>query len=977
MREQSSNDSITQSSKTKQTNVFRGGETKVMKKSLSILLALAMVFSMFASVAVAEETEMTAEEKFDTLKEKGIFEGYDDGLPHLEDNMTREQAAKIIALVFELDLDTPEAPTFSDVAADRWSYEYVEAAAAADIINGVSEGVYAPKDNVTVEQFAKMIAVGYANATDMEIDMEATVDSENVSAWAQPYVALALEAGLIAEADDYTADATRTVLVEGAYVANAKVEELAEAAKELKVKSLSADSLVQVVVEFNAALDAESAEEEGNYDLSDSIDVGDAELQEDGKTVVLTVEELDNQDEYKIEIDGVKSAGGNTLEDYEGLFTAFDADLPTVEGLEFTGPKSFTVTFSEPMDPEVEGKVEVKKGSKKLSVDKNDTKVSGNEVFVELNSSFKDGEEYSISISKYEDFAEYANVSFKEAFDYEDSKDAPTASIEDVTQTVIEVKFDKPVSGVNKDDFNHTYTGWKALYITETKGEVPSNVEASLDKVTTLFVVFDDGEDGEDGDHALPSGTVEFTISSGDIEDNWGNEFVKTTYELEVAADRDAPTVTGVEVESGTSVEITFSESVKVDSDNYKFLDSDGDEVKIDITAEGSDDNKTVTLTFEDDNQEGETLTLVISDVVDDTLYENEMEEYTEELVFDDLTFDLVDRVEFKDALDSDDNLGTFNEGDDLLYIIFKEAVSDSAVDSDNYRLYNDSTLAKLDGEFEYFEEDHIIQVELTEDDFDKLTTGYNKLVLSDIEDINGNGMDDFQITEGIVAFDSEDTRAEAEVSVTGSNEVTIEFDQRLEDVNEVGFTIFVDGEEAVIDGIEEDLNDDGYTVLKLTLDDEDVDGDDLAIATDASLVTVEFDRDADDVEIANIFGVKPADFTADSTPTGTEIAVEDGYAPELVAVDPVVVTGANTVTIEFTEDMDSDELYKGFFEVNGETPTSVSVIDEVITLTVADDVLVAGEDLEITIDEDKLADESGNFFEGEDDLTLEDIVIP
>ncbi|MDP5274630.1 S-layer homology domain-containing protein, partial [Chengkuizengella axinellae] len=291
MREKSSNDSITQSSKTKQTNVFRGGETKVMKKSLSILLAFAMVFSVFASAVAAEEA-MTAEEKFEALKDKDIFSGYDDGLPHLEDNMTREQAAKIIALVFELDLDAPATASFSDVAADRWSYEYVEAAVAAGIIEGMGDGTFAPTANVTVEQFAKLIAVGYAELTDMEIDMEATVDSENVSAWAQPYVAFALEAGLIAEQDDYTVDATRTVLVEGAYVANEKAEELAEAAKELSVKSVSATNLVEVVVEFNTALDAETAEDEGNYDLSDYKDVDGAELQEDGKTVVLSVEEL-------------------------------------------------------------------------------------------------------------------------------------------------------------------------------------------------------------------------------------------------------------------------------------------------------------------------------------------------------------------------------------------------------------------------------------------------------------------------------------------------------------------------------------------------------------------------------------------------------------------------------------------------------------------------------------------------------------
>ena len=77
-----------------------------MKKSLSLLVAIAMVFSMFASVAFAADattTELTTQEKFDALKAAGVFTGYPDGTAGLTNEMTRAEFAKVLAKVTMLE----------------------------------------------------------------------------------------------------------------------------------------------------------------------------------------------------------------------------------------------------------------------------------------------------------------------------------------------------------------------------------------------------------------------------------------------------------------------------------------------------------------------------------------------------------------------------------------------------------------------------------------------------------------------------------------------------------------------------------------------------------------------------------------------------------------------------------------------------------------------------------------------------------
>ncbi|MFS1513734.1 leucine-rich repeat domain-containing protein [Chengkuizengella sp. SCS-71B] len=163
------------------------------------------------------EKELTTEEKFEELKALGIFSGYADGLPHLEDHMSREQAAKVMALLFELDLESTETDkSFTDIPKSRWSYPYIKAASEVGIIHGIGNDQFDPTGNVTYEQFIKMLVEGYA-AEIGDMEKIERVNTGYVSEWAEEYVFAAIQWELIKDRENYRLYATREFLVEAAY----------------------------------------------------------------------------------------------------------------------------------------------------------------------------------------------------------------------------------------------------------------------------------------------------------------------------------------------------------------------------------------------------------------------------------------------------------------------------------------------------------------------------------------------------------------------------------------------------------------------------------------------------------------------------------------------------------------------------------------------------------------------------------------
>ena len=82
----------------------------------------------------------------------GIIGGYEDGTFGPDDSLTREQAAKIAVLGFDMEEMLPEEASFPDVADDRWSYGFVETLVAYGVINGYEDGTFGPEDKFFVSK---------------------------------------------------------------------------------------------------------------------------------------------------------------------------------------------------------------------------------------------------------------------------------------------------------------------------------------------------------------------------------------------------------------------------------------------------------------------------------------------------------------------------------------------------------------------------------------------------------------------------------------------------------------------------------------------------------------------------------------------------------------------------------------------------------------------------------------------------------
>ena len=135
-----------------------------MKKLLALVLALVMSMSLvtISNAAFKDADKIDYKEAVDVMNAVGVFIGDEKGNFNAKDNLTREQAAKIIAYL-ELDSKAADAlvggATFTDVASTRWSAGFVGYCAKAGVVAGVGNGKFDPAGQLTALQFGKMLLV--------------------------------------------------------------------------------------------------------------------------------------------------------------------------------------------------------------------------------------------------------------------------------------------------------------------------------------------------------------------------------------------------------------------------------------------------------------------------------------------------------------------------------------------------------------------------------------------------------------------------------------------------------------------------------------------------------------------------------------------------------------------------------------------------------------------------------------------------
>ena len=144
-----------------------------------------------------------ARDSIEKLFQKGIVSGKEIGKFKPNDTITREEFVKMICGAFELQRGT-KTVIFSDVPADRWSYDAIMTAASCGVVSGYGDN-FNPSELIKREDIAAILvrAVNHKNI-DMKIDSYDVpfTDAEEISEYAKESVNILYQNKIISGRDD-------------------------------------------------------------------------------------------------------------------------------------------------------------------------------------------------------------------------------------------------------------------------------------------------------------------------------------------------------------------------------------------------------------------------------------------------------------------------------------------------------------------------------------------------------------------------------------------------------------------------------------------------------------------------------------------------------------------------------------------------------------------------------------------------------
>jgi hypothetical protein len=697
----------------------------------------------------------------------------------------------------------------------------------------------------------------------------------------------------------------------------------------------SADNLIQIYVVYSQEVDEKSAEDLDNYEIED-VDIADAELQDDGVTVVLTLaDDQDQQTKVDLVINKVKDTAGTviatdyTIEDIELL----DMTIPAILEASVVGNDTVKVVFSEPMKTtELEDKTnyEVKSNKtlyvKKATAQKNDT-----EVLVEMYSKLPEGEISFKVKSDVEDYAGFGVVADAMTLAVVKDEEKPVViGYENADQDEVTLIWSEDIEIKDGDKANFYHTNYKNTIDADlTAAEIDGN------KMTLKF-----------SDHPLPEGTAYIYVLKESVNDLWDNKNDQQMIQVEVEVDEIPPEVDEVKVTAEDQIEITFTEDLDdetaEDEDNYVILDDEGDEIE-DIISDITLNGKKVTIDFVD-KLNGD-YSIVISDVEDKA--GNEIVEVTVPFTVGDKT--APDPDEFKATIYKPGAEGQ------LLKVDFKDKMATegkySVLDVDKYEI-DGTNLEDIDGvKIEISDDGKSVEITIpsdddvddpAEDDYLNVAVG-STLIIARVADAAGNKMAPLY-TDPITIAGSTSIAIDY-ARATALDTVKVRFTGNLDkfEVEDLAITTdsdYDENEEVGIGSVEVGL-DDGKTLVTFTLS-EDLELD-YGNGSPTYYVHV-IGEESEDVYGAKILLNDKMEIADKIAPT----VAEDVYDED--KLDIVFANGVtdSTITITFTEDMKTQadganyEHFKFDLIIKDEDGDALTAGDYMIT--------VSGKKLIITI---------------------------
>lgn len=936
------------------SNEIRGGEKKVMKKSLSVILSTTMALSAFSSVALAASStdfsdlkDLSKEDKaiFDKLINDGIFLGVGEGKFGKDEPMKRSQFAVAISKALKYTADATTS-SFSDVAKDAPELPYIEAAYKNGVVNGNTDGTFDPAKNVTREQLAILLvgAMGpqvkaEAKALQDQVNASTEPGDTTVTKWAQAYVTTAVKYKLMAGTEagfNGKQEATRYELAKGI---DATLKAIASKDAATKVESVSASNLKEILVTFDGQVKKEEAEEITNYKLNNNAltGVSKAKLQEDGKSVLISLNEagqtLTNQKTYSMTVSGISGVSTAKVD-----FAPLDVTVPEVTNVEVLGNKVINVTFSEPVTKSsatnrVNYKVNGFVGNGEIELSKD-----GRTATITLYSRLAAGDN-KITISGVKD---YANMTIVNVLDrvvnVVEDKAAP-ASFEIVKATLdaVTVKFDEPVDKSSIKPAN--------IYWSDNAGTVKHVAETALPTDTTFTTYEFTFAEGK----KLPArDTVLYVEKAMDLH---GNTAAKLSANVNASVDVTRPEVLSLgastnehgkyTTDSTSNLDLKFNKSISTDqfsaakgnANNLVVKNSKGEVVSVASSAtKKTYATNTLKVKLSTQLKEGETYTVEIKNVTDGTALNNKIIPQTFTLTMPHVLAPVVSNVDVKaDAEGNKKILVVFNKPMDL-------SGEYSILNSERYMIQIGNTWYQLP-EGSTFQPTYDNRGVVITIPYDEKYDGTNAIKgtnitgfkVSLVADAAGNKL----VTKEVVTTSPEWGIADTtftSVKATAKDKVEVKFDRPLQAVYADDFVVTSGGSQQVPTSATYETVD-GKGVVTLTL------GTNLTADVAATITTTS----SANISTLDLLGNKIKEVTTATT-------IVDGVAPSLISTNPISATNGNTIVIAMDENLvaplatTSNETVAAMFTVKvgldqlttlvPTTDYSAAVVDNKITIT-------------------------------------------
>lgn len=241
------------------------------------------------------------------LIERGIISGDSAGNINPDNLISREEAAKIMAMAGGFDMDADLDGITDAASISDWAKAYVAAALKAGAFTGYADGSFGGKDMVTREQFAAIVirAFGFGEGTG-----DLTFTDADAIGWSKAFIAKAAELGIVTGYSDGSFRPTATITRAEAFAMVNRALRLKEALDAVVNDEADVADDTADVADDTADVTDEADVADDTADVADEAETADdeADVAEDAADVDDTADVADVADETADEAEEAEDA---------------------------------------------------------------------------------------------------------------------------------------------------------------------------------------------------------------------------------------------------------------------------------------------------------------------------------------------------------------------------------------------------------------------------------------------------------------------------------------------------------------------------------------------------------------------------------------------------------------------------------------------------------------------------------------------